>query len=65
MSLSAPSMHPNGQTEERPECKARLKDKIIILRGREMKTGKWIELWIKKKYTIKIVYNPYLKPIKK
>jgi len=33
--------------------------------GREMKTGKWIELWDKENNRLlRIVYNPYLKPIK-
>ncbi len=42
------------------------KDKIIIVKeGGKMKTGKWIELWDKENNRLlRIVYNPYLKPIK-
>jgi len=34
-------------------------------RREKMKTGKWIELWDKENNRLlRIVYNPYLKPIK-
>lgn len=56
----------DGQTEELPGVQNKTERQNHHSKGGgEMKTGKWIELWDKENNRLlRIVYNPYLKPIK-